>query len=349
DRRPRRGPRRPDRRRLRGPPAGWGGRRGRGRAGRRLADRPPADRGRTEPGPRRRRRRRPAVPDGLLRRGGRRGRRRRHRPAPPVRRPLRPHRSGDGGVGHRRLGPDETDLTPANALRPGRRPCRAGRGGSNLIKRKPNLGTNCPLCPVLSGSSHSPKRPSWGRIGSRGRNDASEPPTAVIPPGAARAADATVAPLSRPAYDAIAPGAGRPLGSRQTESGPAGPPCPGARQPNYAPSSSTCVRKRRISDARKRRCPPRVRTAEILPARAQRVTVLGLTLNITATSLGVRSSLSAIAVVLPDVWIASIRVIGPNRPVLEDQLRTNFSAPSDLRPGTGGWPRRRVRPGCRRA
>src|SRR6185295_19635784 len=43
-----------------------------------------------------------------------------------------------------------------------------------------------------------------------------------------------------------------------------------------------------ISTARKRRCPPRVRMAEILPALAQRVTVLGLTRNISATSDGVR-------------------------------------------------------------
>src|SRR5712671_5815158 len=43
-----------------------------------------------------------------------------------------------------------------------------------------------------------------------------------------------------------------------------------------------------ISIARKRRWPPRVRIAEILPALAQRVTVLGLTRNISATSDGVR-------------------------------------------------------------
>jgi hypothetical protein len=60
---------------------------------------------------------------------------------------------------------------------------------------------------------------------------------------------------------------------------------------------------------------------------------LGLTLNITATSLGVRSSLSAIAVVLPDVWIASIRVIGPNRPVLEDQHPTISPTWSEFRVG----------------
>src|SRR2546423_3908765 len=43
-----------------------------------------------------------------------------------------------------------------------------------------------------------------------------------------------------------------------------------------------------ISIARRRRCPPRVRMAEILPALAQRVTVFGLTRNISATSDGVR-------------------------------------------------------------
>src|ERR1044072_3881933 len=36
--------------------------------------------------------------------------------------------------------------------------------------------------------------------------------------------------------------------------------------------------------------------------------------------------------VLPDVWIASIRVIGPNRPVLEDQLVTIFPDVVELLP-----------------
>ncbi len=43
-----------------------------------------------------------------------------------------------------------------------------------------------------------------------------------------------------------------------------------------------------ISAALKRRCPPRVRMAEIFPDCAQRVTVFGLTRKISATSLGVR-------------------------------------------------------------
>src|SRR5881409_4295526 len=43
-----------------------------------------------------------------------------------------------------------------------------------------------------------------------------------------------------------------------------------------------------ISAALKRRCPPRVRMAEIFPDWAQRVTVFGLTRKISATSLGVR-------------------------------------------------------------
>jgi len=58
-----------------------------------------------------------------------------------------------------------------------------------------------------------------------------------------------------------------------------------ARQTRSA--SSTSSRKWRISLARKRRWPPSVRIAEILPARAQRVTVFGLTRNIAATSEGV--------------------------------------------------------------
>src|SRR5712692_708372 len=48
--------------------------------------------------------------------------------------------------------------------------------------------------------------------------------------------------------------------------------------------SRTSSSNRRISDARNRRCPPRVRTAEIFPARAQLVKVLGNTENITATA-----------------------------------------------------------------
>ena len=82
-----------------------------------------------------------------------------------------------------------------------------------------------------------------------------------------------------------------------------GPHCPGrhaVRSPLRTPGarlsrlsqavsapSSTCSRNRRISAARKRRCPPRVRIAEILPARAQRVTVFGFTRNMAATSEGV--------------------------------------------------------------
>src|SRR5436309_193522 len=56
---------------------------------------------------------------------------------------------------------------------------------------------------------------------------------------------------------------------------------------------STRLRNSRTSLSWKRRWPPRVRVAESLPVRAHRVTVLGLTRNICATSAGVRSALSA--------------------------------------------------------
>src|SRR5437763_2325911 len=63
-----------------------------------------------------------------------------------------------------------------------------------------------------------------------------------------------------------------------------------------------------ISIARKRRCPPRVRMAEILPALAQRVTVLGLTRNISATSDGVRRASGSVrsCIAFP-LWMALAR------------------------------------------
>lgn len=64
------------------------------------------------------------------------------------------------------------------------------------------------MCPDLHDSSHSPKPPRWGRIGNRGRNDASEPPAAVGPPCAARASDAAVTQVSGSAGGAVAPDAG---------------------------------------------------------------------------------------------------------------------------------------------
>ena len=70
-------------------------------------------------------------------------------------------------------------------------------------------------------------------------------------------------------------------------------PSIGARRATCSASSTSpgscdiSSRQRRISDALKRRCPPRVRIAVSLPERAQRVTVLGLTRNSAATSLGV--------------------------------------------------------------
>src|SRR5439155_12373767 len=64
---------------------------------------------------------------------------------------------------------------------------------------------------------------------------------------------------------------------------------------DYAPSCSICSRQRRISEARKRRWPPRVRIAVILPARAQRVTVFGFTRNSAATSAGVSSASGVIS------------------------------------------------------
>src|SRR5581483_4700112 len=54
--------------------------------------------------------------------------------------------------------------------------------------------------------------------------------------------------------------------------------------------STNSARAARISALRNRRCPPRVRMAEILPERAQRVTVFGLTRNSAATAEGVSSS-----------------------------------------------------------
>src|SRR4029078_13289828 len=100
-------------------------------------------------------------------------------------------------------------------------------------------------------------------------------------------------PRSRPLL-AQAPISERPSLARAPRPHPAAgineetPPLGGLRLGDYSSvDSSTWSRNLRISDARKRRWPPRVRIAEILPARAQRVTVLGLTRNIAATSEGV--------------------------------------------------------------
>src|SRR5439155_21214580 len=60
----------------------------------------------------------------------------------------------------------------------------------------------------------------------------------------------------------------------------------------------------RISDSRYRRCPPRVRIEESLPAFAHRVTVLGSTRNNAATSEGVSSfsELSPPFMLAPPAW-----------------------------------------------
>src|SRR5436190_19301479 len=80
-------------------------------------------------------------------------------------------------------------------------------------------------------------------------------------------------------------------------------PAPKKDDVRQAPSCSICSRQRRISDARNRRWPPRVRMAVIFPARAQRVTVFGFTRKRAATSAGVKSAsgggVSAIVVRLP--------------------------------------------------
>ena len=94
-------------------------------------------------------------------------------------------------------------------------------------------------------------------------------------------------------------------------------------------SVSNCSRQRRISDARKRRWPPSVRIAVILPARAQRVTVFGLTRNSAATSAGVRSASAwgcsimvrvsfPVSVSCINVRDARFLVHGPSGPFRED-------------------------------
>src|SRR3954452_15643663 len=77
------------------------------------------------------------------------------------------------------------------------------------------------------------------------------------------------------------------------------------REGQVSEPRSTRLRNSRTSDSRKRRCPPRVRIAVSLPARAQRVTVLGLTRNNWATSEGVKSASSE--------WLVGMALQGTSR------------------------------------
>ena len=93
-------------------------------------------------------------------------------------------------------------------------------------------------------------------------------------------------------------------------------------------SSVRSARSWLTSDSRNRRCPPGVRIDPIRPAEAQRVTVFGSTLNISATSPGVsnrsgismgrdatggRCQLQQNSAVAFNVFSRPFRVVRPNR------------------------------------
>src|SRR5207253_3315749 len=130
--------------------------------------------------------------------------------------------------------------------------------------------------------------------------------------GTAWKADAAVAPIPRPARGAVAPNAGRPveLGSPAIRGGrraglraelfDLGEEPADLRRPEAAVAAEG-------ADGRD--------LARTRPARDG----LGVHLEHHGNLARREELVVGHCCVLPDVWIASIRVIGPNRPVLEDQ------------------------------